>query len=59
VFTDTRHALSLVDHVFLTVTVLLHLLLLPKLMESVLFLAEEAKLTMLGQMTTAWLLEAM
>lgn len=59
VFTDTRYALSFIDDVFLTVTILLQPLLLPKLLESILFLAEEAKLAFSGQMTIASLLEAM
>lgn len=59
VFIDTRYALSLIDHIFLTMTILLHPLLLSKFMESILFLAEEAKLALSRQMTIAWLLEAM
>lgn len=59
VFTDTRYTLSLIDHVLLTVTVLLQPLLFPKLVESILFLAEEGKAAVSGQMTIAWLLEAM
>lgn len=50
--------LLFIDHVLCTVTILLHPLLLPKLTESIFFLAEEAKLAFSGQMTIAWLLEA-